>query len=64
MSEVHSYLRRGGRRGGVVGYPLHRVYEEVAYLGRRVHWTLEELMNLDHAERQRWVREVTRSEAE
>jgi hypothetical protein len=35
----------------------------VAYLGQRVHWTLEELLNLDHAERRRWVEEVMQSEA-
>jgi hypothetical protein len=61
---VRAHLCGGGfSRGGVVGYPLERVYEEVAYLGRRVHWTLEELLGLDHAERRRWVDEVMRSEA-
>lgn len=38
---------------------MARVYREIAFLGRNVHWTLEELMNLDHAERLRWVREVS-----
>ena len=64
MSEVHPPVRdSGGCRGGVLGYPLDRVYQEVAYLGRRVHWTLEELLALDHVERKRWVEEVMRSEA-
>ena len=27
-------------------------------LGRHVHWTLEELLNLDHAERRRWLSAV------
>lgn len=45
-----------------MGYPLERVYQEVAYLGSRVHWTHEELLNLDHAERQRWLREVMKLE--
>jgi len=34
---------------------LRRVYREVARLGRTVHWTHEELMNLDHVERRRWI---------
>jgi hypothetical protein len=34
----------------------------VAYLGRHVHWTLEELLGLDHVERRKWVAEVMRSE--
>ena len=43
----------------MIGYPVDRVYQEVAFLGRYVHWTLAELLSLDHAERQRWVQEVT-----
>jgi hypothetical protein len=42
----------------VIGYPVDRVYQEVAYLGQHVHWTLAELMSLDHAERQRWIEEI------
>ncbi len=38
------------------------VYKEVAYLGCKVHWTLDELMHLDHAERCRWVEEMTKLE--
>jgi hypothetical protein len=38
---------------------VDRVQHEVAYLGRHVHWTLVELLSLDHAERRRWVRQVS-----
>jgi hypothetical protein len=41
-----------------VGYPLDQVHQEAAFLGRHVHWTLSEVLDLDHAQRQRWVREV------
>ncbi|WP_372453507.1 DUF6760 family protein [Acrocarpospora catenulata] len=37
---------------------MERVYQEVAQLGRHVHWTHTELMSLDHAERRRWLRTV------
>jgi len=37
---------------------VDRVHHEVAYLGRHVHWTLDEVMSLDHAQRRRWVDEV------
>ncbi len=40
------------------GYPVDRVHHEVAFLGRNVHWTLAELLQLDHAQRRRWVAEV------
>ena len=42
----------------MTGYPVDRVHHEVAFLGRHVHWTLEELLSLDHAQRLRWVGEV------
>ncbi|GHF00219.1 hypothetical protein GCM10017776_16570 [Streptomyces griseoluteus] len=41
-----------------MGYPLARVRQEVAFLGRQVHWALTELLDLDHEERLHWVREV------
>jgi hypothetical protein len=63
VPKVWTYIRcRGFPAGGIVGYPLERVYQEVAYLGSRVHWTHEELLNLDHAERQRWLQEVMKLE--
>lgn len=43
----------------MTGYPVDRVHQEVAFLGRHVHWTLTELLSLDHAQRRRWVDEVT-----
>ncbi|MGN9907814.1 DUF6760 family protein [Phytohabitans sp. LJ34] len=49
---------RPGAAGGILGYPLTRVYQEVALLGQRVHWTHHELMNLDHTERRRWLATV------
>lgn len=52
--------RGGGPRGigGVAGYPIERLYEEVAYLAYHFHWDPQVLLNLDHAERRRWVSEV------
>ena len=38
------------------------VYQEVAALSVRVHWTYEDVLNLDHAERRRWIDEVLRLE--
>ncbi|WP_198042407.1 DUF6760 family protein [Kitasatospora azatica] len=37
---------------------MERVHQEVAYLGRHVHWTLAELLSLDHQQRRLWVREI------
>ncbi len=42
----------------MTGYPLDRVHQEAAFLGRHAHWTLTEVLSLDHEQRQRWVREI------
>ncbi|HEY9603792.1 MAG TPA: DUF6760 family protein [Chroococcales cyanobacterium] len=34
------------------------MYEEVAYIALNAHWSLEDLLNLEHAERRRWVAEI------
>jgi hypothetical protein len=41
-------------------YPSDRLHEEVAYLAYHVSWTYQEVMQLDHRQRQRWVTEVAR----
>jgi hypothetical protein len=34
--------------------------EEVAFLAYYLHWSYEQIVSLDHRERQRWVGEVSR----
>ena len=48
----------GGAPGGGVSYPLDRLLEEVAYVAYHFHWPYDEIMNMEHAERQRWVEQV------
>lgn len=60
----YTLRERGAFAGGILGYPLDRVYQEVAYLGLNVHWTQEEALGLDHAERRRWVDQVRKLKAE
>lgn len=42
------------------GYPQDRLHEEVAYLGYHFNWSHDEVMRMDHRQRQRWVAEVSR----
>jgi len=42
----------------VIVYPLARLYEEIAYLAYHLHWPYEELLHMEHAERQRWLDQV------
>ena len=48
-----------GQPGGVVGYPLDRLHEEVAYIAYHFHWELPAIMDLEHADRRRWVHEIS-----
>lgn len=41
-------------------YPSDRLFEEVAYLAYYFHWPYDQIMQLEHAERLRWVAEVGR----
>jgi hypothetical protein len=34
--------------------------EEVAFIAYYLHWPYEQIVNLDHRDRQRWVAEVSR----
>ena len=42
-----------------MSYPLDRLFEEVAFLAYHFHWSHDEAMTLEHADRQRWVREIS-----
>lgn len=39
-------------------YAAERLYEEVAYVAYHFHWSLDEIMDLEHADRQRFVDEI------
>jgi hypothetical protein len=39
---------------------MERLFEEVAYLAYYFHWPYEQIMGLEHRERQQWVAEVAR----
>lgn len=39
-------------------YPLARIYEEVAYIAYHLHWSRDEILRLEHAERARWAHEI------
>ena len=39
-------------------YPPERLLEEVAYLSYHFHWSYEQVMNMEHWERQQWTTQV------
>lgn len=44
----------------MTGYPSDRLHEEVAFLAYYFHWPYEQILSMDHRERQRWVSETSR----
>jgi hypothetical protein len=44
----------------VIGHPADALFEEMAELAERFHWSRDELMDLTHHERRRWLHEVDR----
>jgi hypothetical protein len=59
---MRTSIRDGERRpGGVLtGYPLERIYKELAFIAYYFHWPSEEVMNMEHRERQHWCEEISR----
>jgi hypothetical protein len=59
MSPLSKRDRAGNRKtGGIVGYPLDSLRQEVAFLAFHFHWSYEDLMNMEHRERRRWIQEI------
>ena len=40
--------------------PQERLYEEMAYLAYHLHWPYDQLLNLEHPDRLRWMEEVSK----
>jgi len=43
-----------------VTYAPDRLYREVAYVAYHFHWSLDEILDLEHPLRQRFVQEIGR----
>ena len=41
-------------------YSSDRMFEEIAYIAYHFHWSLEEILDLEHPLRQRFVEEIGR----
>jgi len=43
-----------------ITYDTDRLFEEVAYLAYHFHWSLDEILDLEHPLRRRFVEEIAR----
>ena len=41
-------------------YAPEQLHEEVAYIAFHFHWSLDDLLDLEHAERRRYVEQISR----
>jgi hypothetical protein len=41
-------------------YATNRLYEEVAYVAYHFHWSLDDILDLEHPVRQRFVTEIAK----
>jgi hypothetical protein len=41
-----------------VTYAADRLHEEVAYVAYHFHWSLDEILDLEHPDRRRYVSEI------
>lgn len=41
-------------------YPLDHLYREMGFLSYYLHWSRAEILTLEHGERRRWCKEVSR----
>lgn len=43
----------------MISYPLDKLYQEVAYIAYHFHWSLDDVLEMEHKERQIWIREIS-----
>jgi hypothetical protein len=44
--------------GEAIGYPLSQLRQEIALIAWHFHWSLSEILQLEHRDRQAWVTEI------
>jgi len=44
----------------VAVYPEEQLYQELAYIAYHFHWSVEEILDMEHAERHIWLRQIAR----
>jgi tRNA 2-selenouridine synthase SelU len=51
--------RRLGRDWNPVGYDEEAMMEEAAFIAYHLHWPLDDILSMEHLERQRWTRMIS-----
>jgi hypothetical protein len=43
----------------MIRYPLDQLYREVAFVAYHFHWSQEEILEMEHRERHKWVQQIS-----
>ena len=43
-----------------MSYPLEQLYQEVAYIAYHFHWSLDDILSMEHNERHLYLHEIAR----
>jgi hypothetical protein len=44
----------------VATYPREQLHQEVAYIAYHFHWSVDDILDMEHEERHVWLREIAR----
>jgi hypothetical protein len=42
-----------------VSYPPEKLYQEAAYIAYHFHWSMDDVLEMEHRERQIWIKEIS-----
>ena len=61
MSRLRKDFRGAAKfyTGGLRLYPKDDLYREMSFISYYFHWSQDEVMSLEHAERRKWCREIS-----
>ena len=45
--------------GGITLYPQQELYKEMSFISYYFHWSMDEVMKLDHMSRRKWCSEIS-----
>ena len=40
-------------------YPVDKMFQEMAFIAYHFHWAKDELLDMPHGERHRWIKEIS-----
>ena len=46
--------------GGILISSPERLWEEISYIAYHFHWSLDDILDMEHEERHVWLREIAR----